>query len=248
MIPWVTISTVLFVYTCIALGVSRQRLARQRCIKRKQSQEPLHDMTKAEVEEKRVSEYVVLPASLDIAWWRSLDSSHTVMVRYPHVRHGNAGRKSNSSKSSVMEDFLSFVDSNSQPNGRSADSSGPTYYFLSKFSTLQAPTPNSPHFQEHLSRSVIGEFNRAQRECGTGECSNGSCHNWLKRYRPKHAICPHKEDYCDTCAQKNAEVRAKQTTLNRLQQAASSLPEKLKQLEDEIMAIRQSLKNHQKRS
>ena len=97
-----------------------------------------------------------------------------------------------------------------------------------------------------MSRSVIGEFNRAQRECGRGQCSNGSCHNWLKKHRPKHSVCPHKEDYCDTCAQKNAEVRAKQTTLNRLQQAAASLPEDLKRLEDDIKAIRQSLEIHRK--
>ena len=45
---------------------------------------------------------------------------------------------------------------------------------------------------------------------------------------------------------KNAEVRAKQTTLNRLQQAAASLPEDLKWLEDEIKAIRQSLEIHRK--
>lgn len=39
-----------------------------------------------------------------------------------------------------MEDFLRFVDMNSQPNGRSADLSGPTYYFLSKFSTANPST------------------------------------------------------------------------------------------------------------
>lgn len=69
-------------------------MARQRAIKRRQSQEPLRDITKAEVEEQRVSEYVVMPASLEIAfkdWWRSLEPSHTVMVRYPHEHHGNAG-------------------------------------------------------------------------------------------------------------------------------------------------------------
>ena len=131
----------LYCCPCIraSLGVSRQRLARQRGIKRRQFQEPLRDMTKAEVEEESVSEYVVMPASLEIGfkeWWVSLEPSHTVMVRYPHARHGNAGRKSNSCKSSVMQDFLSFVDINSQPNGRSADSSGPTYYFFPKFSTL----------------------------------------------------------------------------------------------------------------
>lgn len=81
---------------------------------------------------------------------------------------------------------------------------------------------------------------------GRGECSNGSCHNWLKKHRPKHGLCPHKVDYCDTCAKQNAEVRAKQTTLNRLQQAAASSPEELKRLEDEIKAIRQSHEIHRK--
>ena len=61
-------------------------------------------------------------------------------------------------------------------------------------------------------------------------------------------MCLHKNDYWDTCAQKNAEVRAKQTTLNRLQQAAASLPEDLQRLEDEIKAIRQSLEIHRKES
>jgi len=81
--------------SCIrtTFGISRLRLAHQRAVKRKQSEEPLREMTKVEVEE-RVSEYVVMPASLDIAfkeWWRSLEPSHTVMVRCPHERHGNAG-------------------------------------------------------------------------------------------------------------------------------------------------------------
>ena len=199
----------------------------------------------------RVSDYVVMPASREIcfkAWWLSLQPSDQVTVRYPHARHGNAGKRSNSSKGSVMEDFLNFVDANSQPNGRSADSSGPTHYLLQKFSTLQTPPPNSPQYQERLSRSVVGEFNRAQRETGRGQCSNGSCHNWLKQHRPKHSISPHKEDYCDTCASKNAEIRTKLTTLNRLRQAATSLPEDLEHLEEEIKAIRQSLENHRKQA
>lgn len=234
---------------CISLKVSKQRLARQRAVKRKQSQEPLRSMTKAEVEEDDVSDYVVMPANLDIAfkeWWMSLQHTDSVDVRYPHARHGNAGRRSNSSKASIMYNFLDFVDANSQPNGRSADSSGPTYYFLPKFSTLQTPPSNCPHYQDRLRRSVVGEFNRAQRESGRGECSNGSCHNWLKTHRPKHGICPHQEDYCDTCAQKNEEIRARQTTLNRLKQATASLPEDLEKIEEELRGIRQSLENHRK--
>ena len=55
------------------------------------------------------------------------------------------------------------------------------------------------HYEERLTRSVVREFNRAQREQGKQEYSNGSSHNWLKSYRPKEAVCPHQEDYCDTC-------------------------------------------------
>lgn len=143
-----------------------------------------------------------MPADKEIAfkeWRMKLDASDIVSVRYPHARHGNAGRKSNSSKMSVMDDFLAFVDVNSQP--RSADSNGPNFYFIPKFSTLQTPKAGCPHYQERSSRSLVGEFNRAQCEAGKYECSNGSCHNWLKKYKPKHAICPHREDYCDTCVQ-----------------------------------------------
>lgn len=239
----------LFDCACVvaALNVSRQRLARQRAIKRKQSCEPLRDMTKSEVEKERVSEYVVMPVDKVMSfkdWWLTLDESDVVSVRYLHARHGNAGRTSNSSKTSVMEDFLNFVDINSQPNGRSADSTGPTFYFLPKFSTIQTPKLGSPHYSDRLSRSIVGEFNRAQRERGRGECSNGSCHNWLKRYRKKHGICPHRQDYCDTCAQKNVDIKGKQTALNRLQQAAASSAEDLQQLDEEIKALRQALEIH----
>lgn len=140
-----------------------------------------------------------------------------------------------------MDDFLAFVDANSQPNGRSSDSTSATFYFLSKFSTLKTPKAGCPQYEEHLSRSLVREFNRAQHE---GECSNGSCHNWLKQHRPKHTIRPHQQDYCDTCAQHNANVKAKQTTLNRLQQAAASQPEELEQLSDEIKAMKQSDEIH----
>lgn len=173
----------LFCCSCIraSLEISRQRLARQRAIKRKQSQEPLRTLTKLAVEEERLSHYmyVVMAAFLEISfkeWWSSLQPSGEITMRYPHARHGNIGKKSNLPKTSVMEDFLSFADANSQPNGGSADSSGPTYYFLPKFTTLQMPAKNSPHYDERLSQSLIGEINHAQHETCHGECSNCSGH------------------------------------------------------------------------
>ena len=57
-----------------------------------------------------------------------------IQVRVRCERHGNAGKVSNLAKTTVHQDFIEFVDINTQPNGRSADSSGPTSYFLPKFS------------------------------------------------------------------------------------------------------------------
>ena len=190
-----------------------------------------------------------MPSYLEIAfkqWWRSLDPTVKVDVRYPHERHGNAGKPSHFAKTDVKKDFLAFVDANSQPNGRSADSTGPTYYFLSKFSTIQAPKPGVSNYEHSLQRSLVGEFNRAQAEAGKEGCSNGSSHNWLKAERPKHAICPHKQDYCDTCAKANETIRSKQTTLNRLIQAAASTPEELEELEGELSSCKDDLEKHRK--
>jgi len=111
----------LFDSACIraAFSLSKQRLARQRAIKRKQSQEPIREMTKSDIEKDHVSEYVVMPGDKEMlfkSWWMTLSDSDVVSIRYPHARHGNAGRVSNSSKREIMDDFLAFVDANSQPN------------------------------------------------------------------------------------------------------------------------------------
>ena len=136
----------------------------------------------------RLGDYVVTDCNQAFkTWWITVDSSAIVKLHYPH--DGNAGKVSNSAKTSVMNDFLSFVDTNSQPNGRVADSAGPTSYFISKFSTIQTPKPSVKNYNNRLKRSVVGEFNRVQAENGREGCSNGSAHNWLKKYRPNVSIC-----------------------------------------------------------
>ncbi len=244
-----SIGNYLYCFNCIksSLGISKSRLSRQRSIKRHESQEPIVQMTKCDVEEQRLGEYVVMPASLELAfkkWWRSVAPSDTVDIRYPHNKHGNALKTSHSARTSTMEKFLEFVDMNTQPNGRSADSSGPTHFFLPKFATIQAPKSKVSHYQERLARSVVGEFNRVQRESGENSISNGSSHNWLKAHRPKVGICPHQEDYCDTCSRRKAEIHAKQTTINRLLQSSNADPDDVKKLEDEMVGVKQTLENH----
>lgn len=65
-----------------------------------------------------------------------------------------------------------------------------------------------------------------QTEAGKQGCSNGLSVYWLKLECPKHAICPHQEDYCNTCAAAKETIQGKQTTLNQLmKQAAASTPE-----------------------
>ena len=116
------------------------RLSRQRSIKKRENTEPLRSMTKSEVEEERLSERVVMPQGCEtsfIKWWKTLLATSTVDVHYPHQRHGNAGKASHSAKKDAKSDFLTFIDGNSQPNGRSADSTSATYFFLPPFQTIQ---------------------------------------------------------------------------------------------------------------
>lgn len=135
--------------------------------------------------------------------------SATVEVRIPHARHGNAGKPSHAAKLTILECFLQFIDCNTQPNinGRAADSTGPTFYFTPQFTTIQTPKKGVSHYEDRLHRSVVGKFKMTQRESGIPEMSNGSLHNWLRTHQPKVAICPHKEDYCDTCIKNKTETK-----------------------------------------
>ena len=63
----------------------------------------------------------------------------------------------------VINNFLEFVDVNSQPNGHSAGSTGPTFCFLPNFSTIQIPKAGIANYEERLRRSGVGQFNRSQR-------------------------------------------------------------------------------------
>ena len=106
--------------------MSKDRLHQQREIKRKQNQQLIMTMTKREVAEKRLESFVFHPLGVDMTpfnqWWKPLDDEALVEVRYPHEQHGLAGCPSNHSKTEVRNDFLEFVDHNSQPNGRDAGS------------------------------------------------------------------------------------------------------------------------------
>lgn len=140
--------------------------------------------------------------------------------------------------------FLQFIDQNSQPNGRSADSSSATHYLLPKFRTIQTPTPGVARYEQRLAESLVGEFNRAQTELQKPTISNYSASTWLKKDRPKHSIYPHKLDFCDTCAKIIERQRACRTTLNRIRQSGSAEEQDQITIEAEIAELTKKLEIH----
>lgn len=64
-------------------------------MKQSASQEPITHLTKGEVEERWLGEFVVIPSGCDQAfstWWKNKGSADVVSVRYPHEQHGLAGK------------------------------------------------------------------------------------------------------------------------------------------------------------
>ena len=239
----------LFCQQCItaALQISKQRLARQRCVKRNQYQKPVVETSKENATAEKLESFVLMPDELDTAfvkWWDSVPAAHIVRVRYPYERHGLAGKTSNNAKVQLRDDFLRFVDQNRQPNGRKSGSHGATHYFLPKFTTMRMPSHGVLHYDEKMATSFVGEFNRTQRESGKMECSNGSAWNWLKQDRPKHALYPHESDYCDFCAEKNEEIKRQQTTLNRIRQSGNASEEEQQVIESDIAEVQDNLQKH----
>ena len=84
---------------------------------------------------------------------------------------------------------------------------------------------SDPKYQEKLQSSLTGEFNRAQAEMGKQTISDFSARSWLKSGRPKHAVYPHKVDYCDTCASFKVQIQSKQQVINRLMQTGEGCKE-----------------------
>ena len=65
-------------------------------------------MTRSEVESEHLSQYVVMPQGCNLsfmAWWKSLNSTSTVTVQFPHERHGHAGKTSHAAKVETKMDF-----------------------------------------------------------------------------------------------------------------------------------------------
>ena len=113
------------------------------------------------------------------------------------------------------------------------DPNCPTHYFISKFTAIQKPKPTVKNYDQRCATSLAGEFNRIQQEQNKPTISNYSASTWLKKHRPKHAICPHKLDYCDTCAGLKNQIQSSEMRLKRLLQSGSSSSTEIKEVETE---------------
>lgn len=66
----------------------------------------MREMRKVDVERERLIDYVLMPevpSESFHAWWKKLDATASVTVRYPHERHGLAKKPSNRAKSDVQQ-------------------------------------------------------------------------------------------------------------------------------------------------
>ena len=68
--------------------------------------------------------------------------------------------------------------------------------------------------------------------------------SWLKQHRPKHALCPHMLDYCDTCKQYHEENKRKQATKRRLHESGSATSSEIEAVETEIEDLDRNLSSH----
>ena len=218
----------LFCRDCIVncLDVHTTLIQRQRLVKQKQKQQPIVEMTKKQVLEQKLQEYVLYNIEETEmltfgAWWKTLDDDEVVEVQYPHEHHGLAGKTSNHSKQEVMAQFLEFVDTNSQPNGRQAGSYSSHFFFHPKFTRIAPPREGEKNYEEKAQSSLVYEFNRIQKGMGRQTCGSTAATEWLKQHQPKVALHPSMTDYCDTCKYLKEQLSRNQAIINHSQQSGS---------------------------
>ena len=110
-----------------------------------------------------------------------MEDDEVVEVQYPHKRHVLAGRPSNHAKKEAMEDFLEFVDANTQPYGHQGGSYS-TQYFIPKFTNIATPKQGEKNYDQKVQSSVVSQFNKVQAERGKPTCGNTAATEWLEKH------------------------------------------------------------------
>ena len=136
--------------------------------------------TKREVAELKLEKFVTLPSDDTNFqdWWKELDDDDDVEVRYPHEQHGLRSKVSNRAKTDIMNDFLRFVENNSNKWSSSR-------YYILLFAEIQKNRTTKTDFDQKALSCLVNEFNRAQKSEG-----KSTARQLLKRHRPKVALHP----------------------------------------------------------
>jgi hypothetical protein len=219
-----------FCFSCIKsiLEVGGKRLHRLREIKRQQANIPTIRTRKDQVPKERAGDIVPPVDETNVlVWWMNLEDSNIVELRSPPKLHCG---KSNNSREELLPRFLAFIDNNSQPNGRRVGSHGPLFFLNSKFDRINAPSVSEAGKPEQWKRrSLVYEFNRSLDN--NKGISNGTAKKWLRAYRPKHAICPKKTDYCEMCVECQEQKRRHETISMRLRQNGNGNEDEIRESE-----------------
>lgn len=232
-----------FCCSCIQeiLGISGRRLRRLRKIKQQEANLPTIRVRKDQVTKNQRC-HIVPPSDVlnIISWWETLSDDSIIELRTPPKLHNGS---SNNKKDKHLKQFLEFVDNNSQPNGRRVGSHGPLYFFSSKFTRISAPYASEEGKPEQWKRrSLVYEYNRT---LGPNESlSSTATKKWLKTYRPTHAICPLKTDYCEMCVECQEQVKRHETIAMRLRQEGNSAEEDIRENEALAESYRILLEEH----
>ena len=129
-------------------------------------------------------------------------------------------------------------------NGRSADSHGALFYFHSSFTQIDPPSTSEKDYEKKMHTSVVGEFNRAQREMGGNKMGASTFRRHLKEHFPRVGLCPHKQDYCDTCKVLETDLSRCRFIIRKITGSGNSSKETLLPHETELATLTKTQQNH----
>ena len=124
-------------------------------------------------------------------------------------------------------------------NGRSAD-----FYFHSSFTRIDPPSTLEKDYEKKMHVSVVGEFNQAQREMGGDKMGASTLRRHLKEHFTRVGLCPHKQDYCNTCKVLEKDLSQCRFIIRKITGSGNSSKETLLPHETELATLTKTQQNH----
>ena len=92
--------------------------------------------------------------------------------------------------------------------------------------------------------SVVAEFNCAQSAIGHQTMGASTFRRLLQKLFPHVGICPHKEDYCDTCCSNEIQLKRSTYILHKIKESGNAKEEEVRQLEEQVVAVNHDKSQH----